>query len=445
MCHAPIVIPEIAGPRATQCSATTDAMRGAARRLREHQPDVLVLISPHAPRRPGSWGIVPDPELSGDFSRFGVPEVALRMPGAPRAARALAHSAGELGLSTWAASGQALDHGSLVPLHFVREAGYEGAVLVVSLPYPESQTEAVMGRAIALAAERRQERWAVLASGDMSHRLQPGAPAGYHPQATRFDARYVELIAAGQLERAARFDPELRELAAEDVVDSVAVASAAVGYDATGHQLLSYEGPFGVGYMEAVLYDDRPRGAAAGPEAGQAARDAILAVAREAIAAHLEDQAYEPASLPAPYRRSRGVFVTLRTLGGELRGCIGHLQPMYRDLAHELACCAVAAATRDSRFAPVVREELPGLRLEISLLSSPEPATEAQLDPERYGVIVAGQGRRGVLLPQVDGVDSASQQVAIATRKAGLRPDQVERLERFTVDKLVEAEGGRGA
>jgi AmmeMemoRadiSam system protein A len=311
--------------------------------------------------------------------------------------------------------------------------------LLLALPYPGSGSESLMGRAIAAAADQLGERWAVLASGDMSHRLIPGAPAGHHPEAASFDRGYVGLIAAGELERAAGFDARLRELAAEDVVDSVAVASGAVDFDARGHELLSYEGPFGVGYMEAVLHDAfAVEHASACAPLDAEPPEVLLSIARQAIDAGLRARDYEPPSLPPPWNRSRGVFVTLRTAEGELRGCIGHLEPVCPDLAHELASCALSAATRDSRFEPVALSELPGLRLEVSVLSPPEPATARDLDPARFGVVVSGHGRRGVLLPEVDGVESVAEQLAIATRKAGLRAEQVESLERFRVEKLEE-------
>src|SRR5262245_33877300 len=131
MCHAPIVIPAIAGSRAAACARTTAAMRQAAAKIAAHAPDVVVLISPHAPRDRKRFGIAFDLQLNGDFGRFGRPDVAVQAKGAPAAAAKLAERARTVGLDTVQVSGQELDHGTLVPLHFVVEAGYAGAVLVV--------------------------------------------------------------------------------------------------------------------------------------------------------------------------------------------------------------------------------------------------------------------------------------------------------------------------
>jgi MEMO1 family protein len=439
MCHAPIVIPQIAGPRAAQCAQTTAAMIEAAGRVVAHAPDVLVIISPHAPRDRRRFGVVRTDKLAGDFGRFGSPEVALQLPGAPGAARALIEISAEYGVGWWELRGDGLDHGALVPLHFLVRAGWVGPTLLLSLPYPGTGLETSMGKALAEAARRCGQRWSVLASGDMSHRLTPDAPAGYHPEAGAFDRAFCSLIGRGELARACAIGSTARDIAAEDVVDSCMVAAAAVGFDATGHRILSYEGPFGVGYLEAVLHE-QPLGTGAGRSAASSVPPSIaataLAVAREAIAAHLRGSAYAPDRLPEPWERPCGVFVTLRRRG-ELRGCIGHIHPLHEGLSQEIADCAVAAATHDPRFNPLEPSELDLLELEISLLSPPESVSHIDaLDPERYGIVVSAGTRRGVLLPEVAGIADRHDQLRFALKKAGLSGEEEIRIERFQVRKL---------
>jgi len=437
MCHAPIVIPEIAGPRAMLCAQTTAAMIEAAERVIAHAPDVLVIISPHAPRDRTRFGVVRTATLAGDFARFGSPQVELQLPGAPAAARVLLESIAEYGVDCWELRGDGLDHGALVPLHFLVRAGWSGPTLLVSLPYPGTGLEPAMGKALAEAARRSGQRWSVLASGDMSHRLTPDAPAGYHPEASAFDRAFCSLIGRGELARACAIGANARDIAAEDVVDSCTVAAAAVGFDPTGHRLLSYEGPFGVGYLEAVLHEQplaERRGAASSIPRSIAA--AAVEIARDAITAHLQGVTYVPERLPEPWERPCGVFVTLRR-GGQLRGCIGHIQPLHEGLSQEIADCAVAAATHDPRFAPLDPSELDVLEFEISLLSPPEPVAHIDaLDPERYGIVVSAGARRGVLLPEVAGIADRHDQLRFALRKAGLNGDEDIRIERFQVRKL---------
>jgi AmmeMemoRadiSam system protein A len=442
MCHAPIVIPEIGGARAGRCEQTTAAMIEVAHRVVAHAADVLVIISPHAPRDRTRFGVVRGDTLAGDFGRFGSPQVELRLPGAPAAARTLLETVAAHGIEMCELRGESLDHGALVPLHFLARAGWAGPTLLIALPYPGTGLEPAMGEALAEAAQRSGQRWSVLASGDMSHRLTLDAPAGYHPEAAVFDRAFRALIERGELARACAIGPGVRDIAAEDVVDSCAVAAAAVGFDATGHRVVSYEGPFGVGYLEAILHEE-PLHASAGCDAPASAAAATaapateaLAIARMAIEAHLRGVEYAPNVLPEPWERPRGVFVTLRR-GGALRGCIGHLQPLHAGLSLEIADCAVGAATHDPRFDPLELHELDGLELEISLLSPPEPIVHIdQLDPERYGIVVSAGTRRGVLLPGVRGIANRHDQLRFALKKAGLIGDEEIRIERFQILKL---------
>lgn len=132
------------------------------------------------------------------------------------------------------------------------------------------------------------------------------------------------------------------------------------------------------------------------------------------------------------------VFVTLR-LGKALRGCIGTVAPTKPTLAHEIIANAVAAASSDPRFPPVAPAELAALLYEVDILGALEPvAGEAELNPDRYGVIVEAGKRRGVLLPAIEGVTSADQQVSIARAKALIEPNEAVKLYRFPVTRFRE-------
>lgn len=136
-----------------------------------------------------------------------------------------------------------------------------------------------------------------------------------------------------------------------------------------------------------------------------------------------------------------GAFVSLHTRNGELRGCIGTLSPCHPSLVEEILENAISAGTRDYRFRPVTLEELVGLEIKVDVLSKAESIHSSQdLDPRRYGVIVTNaEGRRGVLLPDLEGVDTAEEQIRIACRKAGIDPRSGNYyLQRFTVERFTE-------
>lgn len=435
MCHAPIVVPGLGGARAAACSATTRAMRRAARRLVEAQPDVIVVLSPHAPRARQHWQVADNSTLRGDFGAFGEPQVRVNLRGAPEAGARLLACAEESGVRARAWTNQALDHGALVPLYFVQEADYRGQTLLLAFPSDATEeAEHRLGQLLTTTAAAAGERWCVLASGDMSHRLQVGAPAGYHPRAAEFDRAFVNALSRRDYRAACNPDRTLRALAAEDVVASVRVAAAATHYSSHGAALLHYEAPFGVGYTEAVLNDH------------SAPPTELLSVARRALERHTVAPDADldttlnamSARLPPVWRTPRPVFVTLRSNDGELRGCVGQLTPAYPSLVEEVAHCAQSAASHDPRFEPVRSDELPGLKIEVSVLDEPEDVSSAeQLDPGRYGVLVRSESRLGVLLPDIGGVETAAQQLAIARGKAGIAPDSEVRVQRFLVRKVA--------
>jgi len=140
-----------------------------------------------------------------------------------------------------------------------------------------------------------------------------------------------------------------------------------------------------------------------------------------------------PDPLTDEMRPRAGVFVSLHK-HGELRGCIGTIEPTRANVAQEIIANAISAATRDPRFAPVTADELTDLEISVDVLTTPEPIrSQDELDPRVYGVIVESGGRRGLLLPDLEGVDTTEQQVNIALRKAWIRPNEPYRMFRFRV------------
>jgi aromatic ring-opening dioxygenase LigB subunit len=277
MCHAPIVVPDVGDGEVCRCTATTWAMTEVSAQVVENEPDVVIVLSPHAPRDPGTFSLASDDPVAGDFAELGAPQARVEVPCARAAASAIVMQAHCVGVRCRLRPFGLADHGTMVPLFFLARAGWRGPTVRMALPYyPDVRTCEAMGRAVAGAARESGQRWAFVASGDMSHRLLPGSPAGYHPRAHELDEAVVQAVRAGQYRRAASLDPGLRELAAEDVIDTLTVAAAAADWSSRHHAVLSYEAPFGVGYMVAVLDDAGPRLDAA--HSGTCERHAFLHV-----------------------------------------------------------------------------------------------------------------------------------------------------------------------
>ncbi|HEV2707639.1 MAG TPA: AmmeMemoRadiSam system protein A [Pyrinomonadaceae bacterium] len=175
--------------------------------------------------------------------------------------------------------------------------------------------------------------------------------------------------------------------------------------------------------------------------------EAIPALARRAVETFVRErrlaevqQTPESSDADSLLQQPSACFVTIKTLSGDLRGCIGTIEPDRPTLAEEIVANAISAATRDPRFPPVAADELDGLRYSVDVLMKPEPTRFEDLDPAQYGVIVENETgtRRGLLLPAIAGIETVAQQVQIAARKAGISPADSLRFQRFRVRRFSE-------
>ena len=162
---------------------------------------------------------------------------------------------------------------------------------------------------------------------------------------------------------------------------------------------------------------------------------ALVSLARKAIASHLSGSPLPNGEMSVGPVEAAGAFVSLKK-AGQLRGCIGTIQPVRPTLTQEIVENAVSAATRDPRFQPVELEELDEITISVDVLGTPEPVSgPEELDPSRFGVIVTCGQRKGVLLPDLPGVTTPEEQVRIARQKAGIGAEETVELLRFEVKR----------
>ncbi|MHB0980943.1 MAG: AmmeMemoRadiSam system protein A [Thermoleophilia bacterium] len=429
--HPPVIVPEVGRDRLEDVRDTVDAMERLTAEAAALDPEVIVVVSPHAPLDMDHMGVSAATAFTGSFGLFGAPQCRVSADGDPALAREIVRRSEEAGVPVHALYEKReaeLDHGTLVPLWFLTAAlPRKARVLVLSFSYLDREAHLVFGRAVGEALRADRRRAVFVASGDLSHRLLPGAPAGYAPAAADFDRMVADAFAAGDLGALADIPRDLVREAGECGLRSLFVLSGVLENVSWRPRLLSYEGPFGVGYMVGVVDIEDPTGSAtsAAPEGETADEDTLVALARAAVEAYvLNGRPVEP-HLPEPVVPNRaGVFVSLHTPDGALRGCIGTFGPTRPTLADEIATNAVSAAVGDPRFPPVTAEELEGLRVAVDVLGEPEEVEGIeQLDPARYGIIVrTDDGRQALLLPDLEGVESADHQLRITCRKGNIHP-----------------------
>jgi hypothetical protein len=162
-------------------------------------------------------------------------------------------------------------------------------------------------------------------------------------------------------------------------------------------------------------------------------------LARQAISIYLESGKIivPPAEIAAQYRGQAGTFVSLHTKDGRLRGCIGTFSPTKENISEEVIHNAISAAVHDPRFHPLPLSELDETEISVDVLSPPEPVKDIkELDPKKYGIIISTRDeRRGLLLPDIDGVDTTDQQIDICQQKGGINSDEDYGIEKFTVTR----------
>lgn len=450
--HPPLIVPAVGKGEERGISSTVAAYEEVARRIAAHRPDTVVVTSPHAPLYRDAFFVSAASELPGSMLAFGAPEERLAASMDVELARAIRDEAAGRGLPVafGGRGDEQLDHGTYVPLSFIRDLLDDVRIVRVGLSWLPYAAHRELGGAIASAVAALGRRAVFVASGDLSHKLKEDGPYGFAPEGPEFDREIARIFESGDLDALFAFDEGFCERAAECGLRSFQIMAGSLEGLPVSSELLSCEGPFGVGYGVGA-FEVAPSGGGlhAEPSIFVDGVDPYVALARASVERYVREGS--PLAVPADApeelaRRRAGVFVSLH-IGDRLRGCIGTIGPAYGSIAEEIVNNGIAAATDDPRFSPVTPAELELLSYSVDVLAPAEPIeSEAELDPARYGVIVTKGWRRGLLLPALDGIDTAAYQVEIAKRKAGIDPcDADVELERFEVvrhDRGGEARDG---
>jgi len=255
--HPPLLAPEVGGDRIAQVAKSRAALREFSRRLINANPDSVAVISPHSPFDDRSFLARSTALLHGDFGQFGAGNVRLCFNNDLELLKAIEQAAVVRGLRVrMLTTDNPLDHGALVPLYYLAEQGWDGPVVVIGFTAQSNELHVEFGRAVKRAAVEIGRKIAFIASGDLSHRLTVDGPYRYEPTAHLFDEQIVRGVDSGDASVIMGIDTTLRYNAGECGYRSILVGlGVAEGLGGTP-EVLSYEGPFGVGYMVAILAED---------------------------------------------------------------------------------------------------------------------------------------------------------------------------------------------
>ena len=447
--HPPMIVSEVGRGSERQIEATRAAYVRAAEEIAALKPETIIISSPHAAMYADYFHISPGREAEGSFAQFHAPQVRFREAYDEELVRLIERRAKEnrFPAGTMGQREKALDHGTMVPLYFIRQK-YDGFRLVrLGLSGLPLEAHYRLGMIIQSAAEELGRRAVYVASGDLSHKLQADGPYGFAAEGPVYDERIMDVCGRAAFGELFDFDEAFCERAAECGHRSFVIMAGALDGLSVKAERLSHEDVTGVGYgvcafrPEGVdesrrFLDIRQQNEEKRLAEARDRSDAWVRLARESVESYvLRRQVMEvPDGLPDELlRRRAGAFVSIHKQG-RLRGCIGTIAPTRRNLAEEIIRNAVSAAAHDPRFDPIQPEECRWLEIHVDVLGEPEDIqSEDGLDVKRYGVIVTCGHRRGLLLPDLDGVDTVAQQVAIARQKAGIGPKEKVSLQRFEV------------
>lgn len=448
--HPPLIIPDVGRGQEKAIQATIDAYHEAAKKIASWQPDTVVVLSPHSIMYADYFHISPGTGARGDFGQFRAPQVKIQVQYDTELVEALSQEAEarEIPAGTMGERDSRLDHATMIPLWFLNHYYTDYKTVRIGLSGLPLSQHYMLGQCIQKAAELCGRNIVVIGSGDLSHKLKEDGPYGFQKEGPEYDSRIMEVMGAAAFDQLFDFTEEFCDKAAECGHRSFVIMAGTLDRLAVKAEKLSHEGTFGVGYG-VCTYEVEGRA----PErdflrqyeekiADEAKRrkeseDAYVRLARQTIEAYVGErkQISIPKDLPEEMYESRaGVFVSLKE-EGRLRGCIGTITPVQKNIAEEIIANAISASTKDPRFHPVQPDELDKLVYSVDVLGTPEAITSSdELDVKRYGVIITKGRKRGLLLPNLDGVDTVEDQITIAKQKAGISTyDDDVQLERFEV------------
>lgn len=256
--HPPIIIPEIGGDRLADVEKTVSSMRQIAEDVAAISPDIMVAISPHSSIAYDAFLIKMNASLEGTFSLFGHSDIGFKLETAMDLAEDIRDRCQNEGIPVISHKERAffvddyLDHGVLVPYYFLsQKKTYR--IVSVSISGLSSELHYAFGKAIGDVSTSDNRKIVFMASGDLSHRLTYEAPAGYSPRGAEFDSIVREIVEKGELEALMKLDDRLVDAAGECGLRSFITLAGVLDGKKYNVRLLSYEGPFGVGYLVAMV------------------------------------------------------------------------------------------------------------------------------------------------------------------------------------------------
>lgn len=447
--HPPFIIPEIGQGEEKKAQRTIDSYNAVAKEIAELNPETIIVLTPHSIMYSDYIHISPGEKTFGDFADYGFPNVSMQVKYDTELVSKIEEESQKMNVSagTLGEQDKSLDQGAMVPLYFLNKYMKDYKICRIGISGLTLKEHYAFGMCIKEAVEKSGKDVVVIASGDLSHKLMSYGPYEFAPEGPQFDVRVTMDMANGDFRDFLDFNEEFCDAAGECGMRGFVIMAGILDRTAVKPDFLSYEGPLGVGYAVCrfeILGEDDNRNFLeqylddknAELERIREAEDEYVKLARKSLESFLKKRCklQRPDELASEMtENSAGVFVSIKK-DGRLRGCMGTIKPAESCIADEIINNALAAGFGDTRFDALKEHELDEIEISVDVIGVPEKINSVDmLDPKKYGVIVGMGCAEGLLLPDLEGINTVEQQVAIALQKAGIPKSSGFEIKRFEV------------
>ncbi|MBQ3306637.1 MAG: AmmeMemoRadiSam system protein A [Bacilli bacterium] len=443
--HPPLIIKEIGKGEEIIVKKTIDSYHEIAKIVKELKPDTIIISSPHTILNYDSFSILGEQKLTGLFKRFGCSEVSFEEQNDIELVKEIISLSNNEVVES--PKETKLDHGTMVPLYFIEQEYKDFQLVVIGLSGKSYYEHYKIGKIIQEAIENTNRRVVYIASGDLSHKQQEYGPYGFVEEGPIYDNRIMDILRNSRFNELLTFDEKLCRKASECGHRSfIMMAGALDGIEVKAEEL-SHENTTGVGYgivtyqiigksnnrffLKEYLINEKERIRKQRENA-----DIYVKLAVETIYEYIKNQRVIecPKDLPKELiENKRGTFVTIYKMN-RLRGCIGTILPSRENIAAEIIGNAISAATSDYRFSEVKEEELDYLEIHVDVLSPLQVVDSIEdLDVKKYGIVVKSGFKKGVLLPNLQSIETVEEQIEVAKEKGNISENENYTIERFEV------------
>ena len=447
--HPPLIVSEVGEGKESEVLATIRSYEKIAQDIAKIKPDTIIISSPHAPLYSDYFYLASGNRLEGSFDKFSAPEVSFSEINDVSLVEKIEELAKMDNFPAGRVKEDELDHGVMVPLYFIRKYLSDFKIIVVGLSFLPLIDNYKMGMLISKAVDALDRRAVFVASGDLSHKLQDYGPYGFVKEGPMYDEKIMNIMKNADFDKLINFDSVLMDKASECGHRSFLIMAGALDGKKVIPKMFSHQDITGVGYgicsyhvngkdNNRCFYQSYLDTLKKKIKKEEKDSSIYVKLARNTIIEYIKNHKVVevPDNLPEELlNKQSGVFVSIHKFGS-LRGCIGTFLPTTDNIASEIIRNAISAATNDYRFPPIVVDELEWLEINVDVLSEPKPVTNMNiLDPKKYGVIVRNEEKSGLLLPDLDGVDTVEEQLKIAKKKAGILDSDEYEIEYFEVTR----------